>query len=56
MITSVLDCHDGNHPVEENAGALSTKDPTKDPTQDRKFVFTVFFVLSVFSVICSDCS
>ena len=48
MITSVLDNHDDKHPVEKNAGALST--------EDRKFVFTVFFVLSVFSVICSDCS
>ena len=48
MITSVLDHHDDNHPVEENAEALFL--------QDRKFVFTVFFVLSVFSVICSDCS
>lgn len=47
-ITSVLDNHDDNHPVEKNAGALSIK--------DRKFVFTIFFVLSVFSVICSDCS
>ena len=48
MITSVLDHHDDKHRVEENARALST--------QDRKFVFTVFFVLSVFLVICSDCS
>ena len=66
MITSVLDHHDDNHPVEKNAEALSTQNPTKDHTkdqdqdqdqdQDRKFVFTIFFVLSVFSVICSDCS
>ena len=48
MIPSVLDHHDDKHPVEKNARALSTK--------DRKFVFTVFFVLSVFSIICSDCS
>ncbi len=47
-ITSVLDNHDDKHPVEKNARALSIK--------DRKFVFTVFFVLSVFSIICSDCS
>ena len=54
MITSVLDHHDDNHPVEKNAEALSIKDQDQD--QDRKFVFTIFFVLSVFSVICSDCS
>ena len=47
-ITSVLDNHDDKHPVEKNARALSIK--------DRKFVFTIFFVLSVFSIICSDCS
>ena len=39
MIISVLDHHDDNHPVEENAEALFI--------QDRKFVFTVFFVLSL---------
>ena len=56
MITSVLDHHDDNHPVEKNAEALSIKDQDQDQDQDRKFVFTIFFVLSVFSVICSDCS
>ena len=43
-ITSVLDNHDDNHPVEKNAGALSIKD------------FTIFFVLSVLFVTYSDCS